>query len=77
MSDDSSDANLMTLTIPTSLTILMNLMKLIFPLTFQQCQFSPPFPTESTNDGRGDSVAYGLKSKSKKFRRSNVEVSLE
>ena len=31
---------LMTLTIPTSLTILMNLMKLIFPLTFQQSQFS-------------------------------------
>lgn len=29
----------MTLTIPTSLTILMNLMKLIFPLTFQQPQF--------------------------------------
>ena len=31
---------LMTLTIPTSLTILMNLMKLIFPLIFQQSQFS-------------------------------------
>ena len=31
---------LTTLTIPMSLTILMNLMKLIFPLTFQQSQFS-------------------------------------